>query len=136
LFQQAYVLNSLLKWLVYFFWNNKHGWVALTASLELAHVLRSLLKGPVCLWVGFAYGMGQQLEFYGAFKTRHPTAICSLSSFEDLKPWWVKRLKLWNTCCCKYHQEVTELMIALDVMRTDKHEVHKDCQYELWRIRV
>jgi hypothetical protein len=41
----------------------------------------------VCLWAGFAYGMGQQLEFYGAFKTRHLTAICSLRSFEDLKPW-------------------------------------------------
>jgi hypothetical protein len=62
------------------------------------------------------------------FKIKHPTAICSLSSFEDLKPWWVKRLKLWNTCCCKYHQELTELMIALDAMRTHKHGIHKDCQ--------
>jgi hypothetical protein len=85
--QEAYVMNSLLKWLVYFSWNSKHAWVALTTCLELTHVLRNLLEGLVCLWAGFAYGMGQQLEFYGAFKTRHLTAICSLRSFEDLKPW-------------------------------------------------
>jgi hypothetical protein len=68
-----------------------------------------------------------QLEFYSTFKGRHPNLVCSLSSFENLKPWWEKRLKIWNTCCCRYHQELTDLMIALDIMRADKQGVHLDC---------
>ena len=68
-----------------------------------------------------------QLEFYNTFKGRHPNLVCSLSSFENLKPWWVKRLKMWNTCCCRYHQEVIDLMIALDIMRANKQGVHLDC---------
>jgi hypothetical protein len=51
-----------------------------------------------------------------------------LTSFESLKPWWVKRLKIWNTCCCRYHQEMMELLIAMDIMRSDKEGVHSDCE--------
>jgi hypothetical protein len=68
-----------------------------------------------------------QLEFYTNFVGKHHDFPCSLSSFENLKPWWVRRLWVWNTCCCRYHQELTELMIAIDVMRTDKKGVHSDC---------
>jgi hypothetical protein len=68
-----------------------------------------------------------QLEFYTAFKAKHPDVNCGLTSFKLLKPWWVKWLRLWNTCCCRYHQKLTKLMIALDMMRMDKHEVHSNC---------
>ena len=69
-----------------------------------------------------------QLEFYTAFKTKNVDLVRSLTSFDKLKPWWVKRLRMWNTCCCRYHQELTELMIALDIMRTDRQGIHSHCQ--------
>ena len=68
-----------------------------------------------------------QLEFYTKFLSTHPDVKCSLSSFEALKPWWMKRLRIWNTCCCRYHQELMELLNALDIMRTDKQGVHFNC---------
>jgi hypothetical protein len=42
----------------------------------------------------------------------------------------MRRLRNWNTCCCRYHQELTkliELTIVVDNMRTDKHGVHSHC---------
>jgi hypothetical protein len=68
-----------------------------------------------------------QLEFYTRFKAKNSDLVCSLSSFESLKPWWVKRLKVWNTCCCRYHQELSELKNALDIMKTAKEGVHLNC---------
>jgi hypothetical protein len=68
-----------------------------------------------------------QLEFYTNFVEKHPDFPCSLSSFENLKPWWVRRLRVWNTCCYRYHQELTELIIAIDGMRTNKKGIHSDC---------
>jgi hypothetical protein len=67
-----------------------------------------------------------QLEFYIAFKAKHPDVNCGLTSFELLKPWWMKWLRLWNTCCCRYHQELMELMNALDMMQMDKQGVHSN----------
>lgn len=69
-----------------------------------------------------------QLEFYSSFKAKNPHIDCGLTSFETLKPWWVKRLKIWNTCCCRYHQEMMELLIALDILRSDKEGVHFHCE--------
>jgi hypothetical protein len=71
-----------------------------------------------------------QLEFYTSFKAIYPNVVYSLSSFESMKPWWVRRLRLWNTCCRKYHQELLELLRALDTMQTDKLGVHSSCNYE------
>ena len=51
-----------------------------------------------------------------SFKARYPNMLCSLTSFESMKPWWVRHLRLWNTCYCKYHQELLELLRALDTM--------------------
>jgi hypothetical protein len=70
-----------------------------------------------------------QLEFYSNFSSKHPDVKCSLTSFKGLKPWWVKRLRIWNTCCCRYHQELIELLIALDIMRTDKQGLHFNYTY-------
>jgi hypothetical protein len=57
-----------------------------------------------------------ELEFYTNFVGKHPKLLCSLSSYETLKLWWVKRLLIWNTCCsrsprtnkvddCNWHHE-------------------------------
>ena len=71
-----------------------------------------------------------QLKFYTSFKAMYPNLLCSLTSFESMKPWWVRHLRLWNTCCCKYHQELLELLRALDTMRVDKLGVHSSCNCE------
>ena len=68
-----------------------------------------------------------QLKFYTKFKARYPHLICGLSSFQNLKPWWIRRLIFWNTCC-RYHQELLDLMTALDVMRSDMEGVHSSCE--------
>jgi hypothetical protein len=88
-----------------------------------AHVLEG---GNLYVQVVFLLVSGQ-LEFYTIFVGKYPDFPCSLSSFENLKPWWMRRLRVWNTCCCRYHQELTKLMIAINGMRTDKKGVHSDC---------
>jgi hypothetical protein len=41
----------------------------------------------------------------------------------------VKRLRYWNTCCCKYHQELSDLLQALNDMCVEKEGVHLNCNY-------
>lgn len=66
-----------------------------------------------------------QLEFYSAFKDKYPDTKCKLTVFQVLKPWWVRRLKNWNTCCCKYHQELSLLLVGFNDMRIELHGI--DC---------
>jgi hypothetical protein len=66
------------------------------------------------------YSFGWQLELYAAFMQKHHGINCCLWSFDMLKPWWMRRLKNWNTCYCWYHQELVELRHSLNVMRTVK----------------
>ena len=47
-------------------------------------------------------------------------------SFEALKPWFVRRMKEFNTCCCHDHVQITELKDGLNCMR--RGNVHKNCQ--------
>ena len=37
---------------------------------------------------------GVQLEFYATFKVKNVDFVCSLSSFENLKPWWAKQFRM------------------------------------------
>ena len=39
-------------------------------------------------------------------------------SCDKLRPFWVKKLKERNVCCCIYHVEIQELLVALNNMRT------------------
>jgi hypothetical protein len=50
-----------------------------------------------------------------------------LSKFQHLKPWFIKRLKEWNTCTCWYHNELNELKIGLDTMQVVGKDVHICC---------
>ena len=52
---------------------------------------------------------------------------CSLTSFNKLKPWWVRRLKNWNTCCYKYQQELSDLKVGINELRADPQGVHLNC---------
>ena len=47
-------------------------------------------------------------------------------SFEVLKPWFVKRMKEFNTCCCRDHVQTSEMKDGLNSMRHGS--VHKNCQ--------
>lgn len=71
-----------------------------------------------------------QLEFFTEFKNKFPDVTCSLRTFEELKYWWVRRLTAWNTCCCRYHQDFSDIKDALNDMRRDLLGVHKDCTCE------
>jgi len=68
-----------------------------------------------------------QLEFFTAFKQKFPEVPCGLRTFEELKLWWVRRLAAWNTCCCRYHQDLSDVCDALNNMRRDLQGVHKEC---------
>jgi hypothetical protein len=38
-------------------------------------------------------------------------------AFERLKPWWVRKLKERNTCCCIYHVEMDMMKVGLRNLR-------------------
>ena len=47
-------------------------------------------------------------------------------SFEALKPWFVRRMKEFNSCCCRAHVQMMELKEGLNSMR--RGTVHKNCE--------
>ena len=49
-----------------------------------------------------------------------------LCSFEVLKPWFVRRMKEFNTYCCRDHVQTCELKDGFNAMR--RGSVHKNCQ--------
>ena len=49
-------------------------------------------------------------------------------SFEALKPWFVRRMKEFNTCCYRDHIQITEYKDGFNAMRCGS--VHKNCQCE------
>ena len=49
-----------------------------------------------------------------------------LRSFEVLKPWFVRRMKEFNTCCCRDHVQTCELKDGFNAMR--RGSVHKNYQ--------
>jgi hypothetical protein len=58
-----------------------------------------------------------QTSFYLRFKAKNPHAVIGERLFAALKPFFVKRLSERNTCCCIYHVELNELLLALNKMR-------------------
>jgi hypothetical protein len=68
-----------------------------------------------------------QTSFYLRFKAKNPHAGIGERLFAALKPFFVKRLSERNTCCCIYHVELNELLLALNKMRaTGKVCTQKD----------
>jgi hypothetical protein len=58
-----------------------------------------------------------QTSFYFRFKARNPDVLIGERLFAALKPFFVKRMSERNTCCCIYHVELNELLLALNKMR-------------------
>ncbi len=65
-----------------------------------------------------------QLEFFTTFKLRNPNVLMMLTRFHYLKPWFVKRLKEWNTCRFKYLTKLNKMRLGLNAMKVVGKDVH------------
>lgn len=57
------------------------------------------------------------MAFYLRFREANPTVIVGKRMFDSLRPWYVKKLKERNVCCCIYHVEMDELRQGFNNMR-------------------
>ena len=73
------------------------------------------------------------MEFYLRFQAANPRIIIGKRMFDSFQPFFVKKLKERNVCCCIYHVEMEELRLGFNYMRT-KAALHSsefcDCQCE------
>lgn len=72
-----------------------------------------------------------QMEFLLCFQRVHPSIIIRKRSFDLLKPYWVKKMKDQNVCCCIYHVEMEELKVGFNHMRQKcglHSNSHCDCE--------
>lgn len=73
------------------------------------------------------------MEFYLRFQAANPKVIIGKRMFDSFQPWFVKKLKERNVCCCIYHVEMEELRVGFNHMRT-KADLHPekacDCDCE------
>jgi hypothetical protein len=56
------------------------------------------------------------------FKEKHCDVQVMLK-FQSLKPWFVRKLHEWNTCC-RYHIELSKLEEGLNSIRSQAKGVH------------
>jgi hypothetical protein len=68
------------------------------------------------------------LDFYTRFTVVHPHAHVGVIAFKKLKPYFVWKLKDFNSCCCRYHQEMVEIKLGFNNMRVA--HVHLDSTNE------
>jgi hypothetical protein len=62
-----------------------------------------------------------------------PNLQIRLSSFEKLKPWFVKRLNEFNSCCCSYHVQMVELKDGYNSMWTRLFHQNYICPCKICR---
>ena len=72
------------------------------------------------LWTCLAW----QTTFFLRFTEAHPECSVRQRAFERLKPWWVRKLKERNTCCCIYHVQMDFMKVALGLLRDKQRGVH------------
>jgi hypothetical protein len=81
---------------LYYIWNVSSGSpLNIAPNVYLHEVTPSSLLCVVGLWL--------QTKFYLKFKATHPKHIIGERTFDGLKPFFVKPMKEWNTCCYIYH---------------------------------
>ncbi len=68
-----------------------------------------------------------QLEFFTSFKLKHLNVLVVSTKFQSLKPWFVKRLKEWNICTCRYHTKLNEFKLGLNTLWVGKHVHDSHC---------
>jgi hypothetical protein len=71
------------------------------------------------------------MEFYLRFQVANPLVIVGKRMFDFLQPFWIKRLKERNVCCCIYHVEMQELLVGFNYM-IEKSSLHSQsvCECE------
>jgi hypothetical protein len=61
-------------------------------------------------------------------------------AFERLKPWWVRKLKERNTCCCIYHVEMDFMKVGLSHLKDQLRGLHSritcNCQCQVCKGEV
>jgi hypothetical protein len=57
-----------------------------------------------------------QLDFYTRFKIEHPKVYVGFIAFKKLKPYFVRKSWDFNSCCCKYHEEMLEIKVGFNNM--------------------
>ena len=58
------------------------------------------------------------MEFYLRFQAVNPKVIIGKRMFDSFQPWFVKKLKERNVCCCIYDVEMEELRVEFNYMRS------------------
>jgi hypothetical protein len=59
------------------------------------------------------------LKFFTSFKAKYPDITIQLIKFQLLKPWFIRHLTTWSTCCYCYHTRVGLLLQALNEFKKD-----------------
>ena len=100
--------------------NPVSGLTGLTLSKSLSGLLTSLL-------------LSLQLDFYTRFRAANRDITVSYVAWRRLKPFFVKRLTDFNSCCCRYHQEMQEITTGFMNMRSQKvHVEASESSYGCW----
>jgi hypothetical protein len=98
--------------------------------------LRFFLKENFLIKLSFCV---LQLNFFTLFKLTNPNVQIELIHFLAFTPWFVKYMKQWNTCCCKYHIELRELVVGLDNVKSPSIGIYGDstwCACEVCQTNV
>ncbi len=78
-----------------------------------------------CIWIIYfdAWTVCIVAWIFNAFEEKYPTMLIQLTTFSSLKPWFVRNMKEWSTCCCHYHNKHLEFKIGLNNTRSKNRGV-------------
>jgi hypothetical protein len=48
---------------------------------------------------------------------QHPHVEVGFITFHKFKPYFVQKLKDFNSCCCRYHHEMLDIKVEFNNMR-------------------
>ena len=64
--------------------------------------------------------MSIQLDFCTSFKASHDQVKVSFICFWRLRPFFIRRLRDFKSCCCKCHMEMAEIVVGFNNMRSPR----------------
>jgi hypothetical protein len=67
----------------------------------------------------------------------HTEVKVCYAAFRRLRPFFVQRLRDFNSCCCKHHQEMAEITVGFNNMRSNKvHLIEGEEFCDCWCLRL
>jgi hypothetical protein len=75
------------------------------------------------------------MDFFLCFQKAHLELIVGKRTFNLLRPFWIKSMRVHNVCCCIYHVEMEELRLDFNYMQKNLglHFLNKfDCSCEVY----